>query len=434
MVNYNEIINTLTINYLNVYVINPEENKVDVLKLEGYVTENLTKTSKDLNYTESLAAYVKGRVYFEDQSTLLEQLSPENLIKSFSNGEQQLEFSYRVPGKDGIHYYSAHYIRIPNTEDKLMLIAGFRNIDALVQKQTKERLEALYKGYTALSSIYLSMHRIDLKTGLFTEIKSNDKIRELTLKNGERIEVQLAHIMKHLTAPESLKTVLEFVDFSTLKERMKGHATIAQEFLGVINGWCKMRFIKEDEDENGDLYHIIYAVQVIHEEKAKELHLSYLAEIDSLTKILNRRSGEQKISELIKSKTNGLFCIIDCDHFKYINDTFGHSVGDEVLITVANCIHSVCRADDVVMRLGGDEFALYTSGITTKKLAENLFKRIVKAIEKTNIPSLGEYKIHISLGGAFFNSKKKLTFEELYQHADSNMYISKKTEGFKATF
>ena len=54
-----------------------------------------------------------------------------------------------------------------------------------------------------------------------------------------------------------------------------------------------------------------------------------------------------------------MFCLIDCDKFKSINDTYGHSVGDKVIIAVAEKLRKTCRDSDVVLRLGGDEFAIF---------------------------------------------------------------------------
>ena len=59
----------------------------------------------------------------------------------------------------------------------------------------------------------------------------------------------------------------------------------------------------------------------------------------------------------------GLLCLIDCDKFKSINDTYGHAVGDKVLIAIAETLQKVCRDKDVIFRLGGDEFAIFMPGI-----------------------------------------------------------------------
>ena len=78
-----------------------------------------------------------------------------------------------------------------------------------------------------------------------------------------------------------------------------------------------------------------------------------------MTGLYNRGSGERQISHLLQEKTGGLLCLIDCDKFKTINDTYGHSTGDKVIIAVAETMQKSCRDKDVVLRLGGDEFAVF---------------------------------------------------------------------------
>lgn len=106
-------------------------------------------------------------------------------------------------------------------------------------------------------------------------------------------------------------------------------------------------FIRVDEDSNGELWHVVYAVEVIDAEKRKENRLLYLSETDLMTGIRNRGSGEKAITDLIKEGTKGLMCLLDCDKFKNVNDTYGHVVGDAVIIAVARSLQSVCREHDI---------------------------------------------------------------------------------------
>lgn len=84
-----------------------------------------------------------------------------------------------------------------------------------------------------------------------------------------------------------------------------------------------------------------------------------MAQADFMTGIWNRRHGEKLIEQALRDKVKGMMCIIDCDKFKSINDTYGHAVGDEVIIAIAHTLKNACRKDDIVVRLGGDEFAMF---------------------------------------------------------------------------
>ena len=83
------------------------------------------------------------------------------------------------------------------------------------------------------------------------------------------------------------------------------------------------------------------------------------AQHDSLTELLNRKSGEEQVKCFLAENVHGIFSVLDIDNFKMFNDKYGHQVGDDVLCEVAKVMRSVFRTGDVMWRLGGDEFAVY---------------------------------------------------------------------------
>lgn len=294
----------------------------------------------------------------------------------------------------------------------------------------KEQHNARMSSYSALAEIYLSMHLVDLKSGLFYTVKSTKPI-EQSRKNtdGNDFAKQMYNVMKHISTDNYFLSVMEFTDLATLGERLKNKNTLVHEFISRISGWCRERFIKIDEDEDGNPWHVLYCVEVIDEEKRRESRLLYLSETDSMTGINNRGSGERKVTELLKKKRGGLFCLLDCDKFKKINDTYGHAAGDEVLIQLAEALQRACRENDIVMRLGGDEFAMYLPGMPNEEMAEGFFKRLFAQIDKISIPEMHGEKISVSLGAALCSDHDGATFDTLYHEADKAMYKSKKREG-----
>ena len=178
---------------------------------------------------------------------------------------------------------------------------------------------------------------------------------------------------------------------------------------------------------------MLFCTECIEEEKKRENWLIYLAKTDLMTGLCNRGSGEKRITELLKEKTKGLLCLIDCDKFKSINDTYGHMAGDEVIVAIAHTLQKSCRDKDVVMRLGGDEFALFIPGVTDRKCANAFFKRLFENLKQIQIESIKDHPIIMSLGACIYDGKEELTFDELYCRADMAMYQSKKVEGYSAT-
>lgn len=297
----------------------------------------------------------------------------------------------------------------------------------------KSNYEAKLSSYSALAEIYLLMSLIDLKTGRFKIIKSNKFIDECCDKNEkDNYNKQIGNVIKRLCLRKYHEEIATFTDVSTLEERLENCNTVAHVFKGKISGWCRERFIKVDNDEEGKLWHVLYCIEDIDKEKTREDRLIYLSEIDSMTGVCNRGSGEHKISRLLETGVGGMLLLIDCDKFKSINDTYGHIVGDAVIIAIAETLQKLCGPRDIVMRLGGDEFAMFIPKLVDKEEAEAFFKQLFTEISQIYIAEMGDRKIYVSLGAAICEENQGATFDELYRKMDSAMYESKKVEGYCA--
>ncbi|MBN2795629.1 MAG: sensor domain-containing diguanylate cyclase [Clostridia bacterium] len=153
-----------------------------------------------------------------------------------------------------------------------------------------------------------------------------------------------------------------------------------------------------------------------------------LALYDELTGLLNRRSMETRIDAMIKTyqaKENSFALVLcDIDHFKNVNDTYGHDAGDKVLASVAKCIESVVRANDYVSRWGGEEFVILLSN-ASKDIAYMVAEKIRLAVESEIVfYDKKEIKCTISLGVAIYK-KDSLGKKGLLKEADKLMYIAK---------
>lgn len=199
----------------------------------------------------------------------------------------------------------------------------------------------------------------------------------------------------------------------------------------------KNRYVVKTKDEIQVLYDTICQseetiAQKVTSIRESENKLRRLSETDLMTGIKNRGSGEHEIIRLIQDGVPGLFCLLDCDKFKSINDTYGHIAGDCVLISIAQKMQEICEETDVVLRLGGDEFAMYLRNIHEEKQAQEFFSAFFNSIDSICIPELKGHKIFVSLGAAFNHGDTDLRFDDLYKQADLELYKSKKAEGFAA--
>ncbi|MBQ9486382.1 MAG: GGDEF domain-containing protein [Selenomonadaceae bacterium] len=306
--------------------------------------------------------------------------------------------------------------------------------ESLRKEQKAIETSAKKHGIASHAGLYVSMHLIDLKNNYIYELSKNPEFQLFILYDGERAEEKLKHAVKEMTVDDELDIMLEFVDFKTLPNRMKDKNVIYREFLIKQYGWCKAYFMTGELDKKTGVSETVFAIELIDEEKQREHQLQYLSETDAMTKLRNRGSGEKAITDLIANGKQGMFCMMDADKFKSINDNYGHDVGDKVIIAIADCLKKTFRNSDIVMRLGGDEFATYAIGITDEEHGRIVINRLFGFIDKIDIPELGDRKINISLGAAFFKADDKMSFAELYKRADSVTYESKKVEGNCATF
>jgi diguanylate cyclase (GGDEF)-like protein len=167
----------------------------------------------------------------------------------------------------------------------------------------------------------------------------------------------------------------------------------------------------------------------ITEKRHAEQQIDWLARHDTLTEIANRHHFREQLKNWYGAQqASGGFALhwIDVDHFKEVNDTFGHPVGDSLLKSVAKRLHRALRASDLVARLGGDEFAVLQAG-AGRTQATKLAKRLMRALGEPH-RLLGHKVVAGASIGIALAPKHGSNPEELMKHADLALY-SAKTSG-----
>jgi two-component system cell cycle response regulator len=167
----------------------------------------------------------------------------------------------------------------------------------------------------------------------------------------------------------------------------------------------------------------------IRELEESKKALAELATTDALTQLKNRRlfytQAEQNLADCRRNERDMSVLVLDIDHFKKVNDTYGHHTGDEVLIRVAKLLSRMVRAVDTVARFGGEEFAVLMPE-TNKLGAAVLGERIRSVIEKEHIVVDGQtVAVTASLGIATLAAEQVESIDQLLSIADRRLYLAK---------
>ena len=304
----------------------------------------------------------------------------------------------------------------------------------LYVNRKNEHARRLEDEIRAAASIYMAMFRINLEEDAIVCVQDNPEIRQ---RLGEAIASYsklAADIPDRMAAEQSRELLGPFLDPTTLEERLAGLDSITQEFMDMEERWVRLRFIVIRRSDEGKLQRVLMAFESIDEDRKRQENLRRLSETDLMTGIRNRGSGERLVRKCMAEGRKGFFCLMDADKFKSINDTFGHGVGDKVIIAIADCLKKAFRDSDIVFRLGGDEFCAYAEGVDSEEIADKILQRLFNNIKAIQIPELGTRQISLSVGATFYPATRRDSFEEMYQRADTGTYTSKKTSGNVSTF
>ncbi|MFZ6766259.1 diguanylate cyclase domain-containing protein [Undibacterium sp. Di26W] len=170
----------------------------------------------------------------------------------------------------------------------------------------------------------------------------------------------------------------------------------------------------------------------ITERKLKEENANQLAVTDHLTGLNNRLGFEKEIARLSNEHENGyaqgfFLLMIDLDKFKQVNDTYGHTIGDQVLCHFAHIATSTVRKSDFIARLGGDEFVILLQNLTHQSKAEEIAKKIISQASQDIVITDGvSVKIGASIGISY-TDPQAFDPNELLRRADTAMYDVKRS-------
>jgi diguanylate cyclase (GGDEF)-like protein/PAS domain S-box-containing protein len=197
--------------------------------------------------------------------------------------------------------------------------------------------------------------------------------------------------------------------------------------------WILSRGMAFKRDANGKVARLIGTNCDISMRKQADMQIEYLAFYDQLTALPNRRLLFDRLVQMlatsIRDMEYGALIFIDLDDFKTLNDTWGHSMGDAMLVQVARRLAVNLRANDTVARLGGDEFVVTIKGLGTERAnaaaeAAAVCEKLLSTISEPCMLGENEYRGSASIGVTLFGPEQ-IAPDILMGQADSAMYLAK---------
>jgi len=254
------------------------------------------------------------------------------------------------------------------------------------------------------------------------------------LLTDPRIELVITDVqMPRLTGQQLLKLIrlspeahissLPVIVMTTAEDNAEKHLA----FLNGANDFLNKPVDSLELQARVNVHHRL--ARIIRELEESKRALAEQATTDTLTKLKNRRlfysQAAQNLASCRRNKRDMSLLLLDIDHFKKVNDTFGHHAGDEVLVKVAELLTRMVRGGDTVARFGGEEFAVLLPE-TNRLGAAVLGERIRAAIEQEQINVNGHLiPVTVSIGITTLAAEDVESIDQLLNIADQRLYLAK---------
>ncbi len=230
----------------------------------------------------------------------------------------------------------------------------------------------------------------------------------------------------NLLHPDDVETLREM-----LKDMQEASKDEMEEDVRFLNKDGEYRWMRCQaqllRDRKGKAIMVVGKFSDIHDQKEQEERLIQKSSIDAMTGAMNRETAEEQIAEKLKHTSSGFFFMLDVDNFKSINDSFGHSAGDSILVQLVREMKKVFRREDVIGRIGGDEFIVFVADVEDRAVAQSKAESLLTRLGKQKA------EFTVSMGISAFPSDGS-SYQELYKAADAAMYEAKREGKNKFSF
>ena len=430
--------------YHTIWVINANTKKMYLYRSTG---ENTNRFAVELgfrfdNYDRYIVEYV-DRFVVSNIESIQRDTKLDVVFSRIKDGDLFTLDYMRLADDGNMSYHQMAFALAGQPGETDNFILAFRDIDKSIRKHISDKryLREQLDIVETLSRDYYNIFKINPQTGEVVILKLDGYVTKGMEGAGEKIypyDVLYKQYVKDRVYSEDQEWMYDAISLDTVKSKLLDNPEYVSSYRVMDKGevhYYQFTYILINANiPTSDMLAAFKNVDDIVASAKERQNLEILASTDIMTGILNRGSGERKVIDAMANNKTGMFCILDVDNFKDINDDFGHNVGDKVLRGIADVLKNIFRDEDIIFRLGGDEYAMYVMNLNDEEAGKAVMDRVFKEIAKMDIPELGGREICVSAGAVFFKEGDKCSFDELYKLADSDVYESKKINGSTLNF
>lgn len=287
--------------------------------------------------------------------------------------------------------------------------------------------------------IFRRLHESEARYKLLTE-NASDIVLEIDAKGivryvspsvkevaGFSPEQLVGHRPLRLTSAPDARTFL--AAYRALRQQPGLSSAIeyrAPDAYGILK-WFEAR-TRGIVDDRGNLTGSVSVIRDVSHRKSLEMQLAHAATTDPLTGLGNRRAFDmlldQRIDDCRTGLRRGCVAVFDLDHFKLVNDQFGHDIGDRVLESFAATALGIVRAQDYVARLGGEEFGVILDGVDLAQ-AEQICDRLRQMLAQQTMRTVNGASVSITTSAGIAAIKPALSRDQIMKAADDALYCAK---------
>ncbi|HWR42886.1 putative bifunctional diguanylate cyclase/phosphodiesterase [Sporomusa sp.] len=378
------------------------------------------------------------------QPALAQVLTPESVII-------QKKFSFYELDREHVIGVSALILFLVMAVIYLLVnISQRRKTERLLQQQ-HEAMTGVHEELAAqeeelrqnFNELYLNEEKIRQNEEMYRLVAegSNDGLWDVDLNSGIGIMSDRCHEIIGF-AGKSVKILERWqarlhpddaaVSIAKLEEYLQGKTPYYSSEYRIKTACGEYKWVlargRALFDYDGKAVRIAGSLTDITDSKLKETRIRQMAYYDSLTGLPNRTLLTEKVCEVLAASeldgTKGALIFIDIDNFKVINDTYGHSWGDKLLIEIGGRLSSLVEGCGVVARLGGDELIVFLHGMGARTVVSDFTDRLMKVFEQPFAINNRRFYATASAGVAMY-PEDGTSIDELLRNADTAMYSAK---------